>query len=324
MANLDTTSQLTLLELAKRKDPKGNLAAIAEVLTETNEILLDAVWSEANDTFSHQVVRRAALPGGAWRQLNAGVALESSQTIKVVEDIGMLEAYSRADIDLVDASPNPRQFRNDEAQAFLEGMSQTLADTLIYGNSGTDPEQFTGLAPRLNTINSQNVWNASGGGGDTSSVFIVQWGLNRVHMVYPKGSSVGLEHMDDGIVTVAESASSTNPYKVYQDHFRLKAGLAVKDTRCIARVANIESTGAANIFDEDLLIKLLNKMPMAGAGATIYVNDTIKSQMEIKLKDKTNVNFTTREGLGGVEVLTFRGRPVRMVDAITNAETAVS
>ena len=41
MATLVTNTQLTLIELAKRLDPKGNAAVIAEVLDETNEIMSD-------------------------------------------------------------------------------------------------------------------------------------------------------------------------------------------------------------------------------------------------------------------------------------------
>ncbi|RLC59762.1 MAG: hypothetical protein DRI01_11085 [Chloroflexi bacterium] len=65
-------------------------------------------------------------------------------------------------------------------------------------------------------------------------------------------------------------------------------------------------------------------MKSAGKGATIYVNRTIKTQMEIALIDRANVNFTVVNGLGGVPVLTFRGLPVRLVDQINNTETQVS
>jgi hypothetical protein len=52
MATLDAYSQLTLLELAKRTDPKGEAAKIAEIMSEANEILHDAQWGEANNVTS--------------------------------------------------------------------------------------------------------------------------------------------------------------------------------------------------------------------------------------------------------------------------------
>jgi hypothetical protein len=32
-------------------------------------------------------------------------------------------------------------------------MTQQMATTLIYGNTPVNPERFTGLAPRYNTVN---------------------------------------------------------------------------------------------------------------------------------------------------------------------------
>ena len=152
MASLTAYKQLTLIEVAKRKAPDGNMATIAEVLTEDNEILQDVVWREANDTFSNVTARRASLPTGSWRKLNAGVATESSETVQLVDTIGMLETWAQNDIEVINAFSNPKQARNDEAMAFVEGLGQTMAATIMYGNSATTPEKFTGLAPRLPDI----------------------------------------------------------------------------------------------------------------------------------------------------------------------------
>jgi len=324
MATLNAYQQLTLLELAKRKDPNGELAAIAEVLAEDNEILLDAPWVEANDTFSHKITRRMSLPSGSWRKLNSGVSTEASRTIEVVETIGMLETYSEVDKDLADAAPNPAKFRMDEAAAFLEGLSQTLAATVIYGNASTTPEAFNGLAVRMAALAaSDNVIGAGGTGSDVTSIYVVQWGPSRVFLTYPKNSpNMGVKHRDLGEVTLEDA--NGNYYQGYRDHFQVKVGLVVKDDRCIGRIANIESSGSSNTFDEDDLITLLNRMPQSGKGAVIYCNSTIKTQMEIALKDKANVNFTTDNGLGGVPVLYFRGVPVRKVDQILDTESAIS
>ena len=321
MAILDAYGQLTLLELAKRTDPKGEAAKIAEIMSEANEILLDAVWGEANNITSHKVVRRDYLPAGTWRHINKGVAKEASITTEVNEPIGFLESYSEIDKALVDMAPNPRQFRMDEAAAFIEGMSQSLAGAVMYANHAVDPEKLNGLSERLNALSIARVISAGGSGTDTTSVFAIQWGLNQVFMAYPRGSkNVGIEHKDLGEVTLSDG---TNPYQGFRDHFVSRSGLVVKDTRCIARVANIESTGAVNLFDEDDLITVLNQMKNGGKGAVIYVNRTIKTQMEIALIDRGNVNFTVANGLGGVPVLFFRGSPVRLVDQIIDAETEV-
>ena len=324
MSTLTTGAQLTLLELAKRKDPSGNLAVIAEVLTQDNEILDDAIWMEANDTFSNKTVRRNNLPAGSWRKLNAGVATEASATTEVVDTIGMLETYAEADKDLVDAAPNPKTFRSNEATAFLEGLSQTLAATVIYGNASTDPEKFTGLAPRLDVVSQQNVYsNGGSASGAQTSLYVVQWGENRVHMVYPKGSkSMGIMHQDLGEVTAVDS--SNYMHQVYRDRFQIKCGLVVKDVRSIARVCNIRTTsGVTGLFDEDYLIEALNNMPKRGAGAVIYAPTHVLTVMDIAAKDKSNVLYNISD-LWGRPTVTFRGFPVRKVDQIVLTESVLT
>lgn len=319
-------SVLTLVELAKRKDPSGDLAVIAEVLNRDNEILTDAVWLEANDTYSHMITRRSYLPTGSFRKLNEGVALESSKTVQVSETIAMLETFSQCDAALADAAPSPQAFRMSEATAFLEGLSQTMATKVIYGNSHTTPEEPTGLAPRLNDTDLPNVISAGGSGGDTTSLFMVQWGENKVNLRYPKGSpNFGVSHKDLGLkeVDVSTTAGTHSLMMAYRDHFKVNFGVCVHDNRCIARVANIEVSGTSNIFDPDDVIALINQMPGRGAGAVIYVNTDIFTQMDIQAMDKSNVLYSIGEAFGQ-PVVKFRGIPVRKVQAITSTETAVS
>jgi hypothetical protein len=330
MSILTANVQMTMMELAKRHDPKGNAATIAEVLAETNEILYDAPWLEANDVSSHKIVRRTTLPSGSWRRFNAGVATEMSKTMEVIEGIGMLESYSEMDAALWKLAANPSEFRMQENRAFLEGMGQTMADTMISGNTVTNIDRFDGFATRLPSLAATtNVIGSGGTGSDLSSIYIVQWGIGKVYMTYPRGSGPGakngqffIQHRDLG----EDTKGTSTLYQVVRDHFKVSAGLVVHDDRCIARLANMESASATNSFDEDNLIKLLNRMPMSGSGASLYVNDETQSRMEIRLKDKTNVNFTPAggEGLAGNVIVKFRGNPIRKVDAITNTEAALT
>ena len=321
MSVLNSYQQLSLVEVAKRTNPDGTMATIAEVLKESNSIIGDAIWREANDTFSNKTVRRASLPSGTWRKLNGGVAVEASQTIELVDTIGMLETWAENDIEVIKGFSNPMQARNDEAMAFVEGLGQEMAATMIYGNTASSPEEFTGLAPRLNTISATtNCINEGGSGGDTTSIFIVDWSPTGVYMIYPKGSMAGLEHEDRGIETATDS--NNLKYRAYVDVFNWKAGMVVKNTKSIARLANIESTGASNLFDEDNLITLMNRMTQ-GPGRRIYCNQTVLTQMEIRAKDKTNIHYTTVSDIAPGPVTMFKGVPVRLVEQILNTETAV-
>lgn len=322
MSSLTAYSQLSLVEVAKRKAPDGNMATIAEVLNQQNDIVQDAIWREANDTFSNKAVRRSKLPGGSWRKLNSGVAIEATGTIEMVDTIGLLETWSQADVEVINAFPNPKQARNDEAMGFVEGLGQTMAQTMIYGNSNTTPEKFTGLAPRLpNVAATTNVINEGGTGSDLCSIFVVDWSPTGVYMIFPKNSMAGLEHKDMGTDIVRDA--SGNMYEAYVDKFVWKAGMVVKNSKSIGRICNIEATAGSNSFDEDNLITLMNRMTK-GPGRRIYTNQTVLTQMEIRAKDKTNIHYSSVDGLAPGPVLTFKGVPVRLVEQMITTEAALT
>jgi hypothetical protein len=314
-------SGLTLAELANRIDPNGNTSMIAEVLDETNEILVDPVFLAANDTYTNRITRRLSQPTGTWRGINQGVDREVSKTITVNEKIGILQARSANDIELIDAAPDPDAARNTEARPFIEGLGQNFAETMIYGNASVTPLEFTGLAPRLSSLGTYVLGN-SGTGDDLSSIYVVMWEENKTFMCYPRSgvANLGIEHMDRNQQTVEDADGKE--YEAYVDIFTIKAGLCVKDDRTIGRIANIETSGTSNIFDEDPLIRLLDIMP-AGP-KVIYTNQTIKSQMRIVLKDKSNLIWSPDEALSGRKVMFFDGHPVRMVDQILNTESALT
>lgn len=319
----NTLSVLTIKELTARTDPKGNAARIAEVLHQKNAILDDIPWVEANESFSNRGVRRSNEPTGSFRKINLGVASHASKTTPIVDVVGLLEDYSKVDVRLAKAAPSPVQFRTDEDMAFVSGMGKTIAGKLIYGNSATTPEEFTGLAPRLDSITT-NCIDAGGSGGDTTSIYIVTWSNDYCHGLYGRGMSGGISTEDLGQQLVIDSNSLHNMY--YVTHFMWEAGLAVRNERGIGRVANIESSksAATNAFNEDDLIDLMVEMDILPT-TRIYVNRNISAQMWKRLKDKNNVYYTRNQGLdaGGLP-LSFNGVPIRLVEQITNTETAVS
>jgi hypothetical protein len=319
-----------LVEQAKRLDPDGKLAMIAEILNlEMGGILEEFPWLPSNDIWTHKTVRRSSLPNGTWRKLNTGVATEVSRTSEVLDVIGMLETYAEYDKEYIDNMPSPSVARMQEAKAFLEGLSQTLIEKILYGNANADPDQIHGLAPRLASIDGEFVINGGGTGSDVTSIFVVTPGPDTAFLIYPKNSpSLGIKHTDLGEVTITDattSAPNTSQYQGYRDHFQVKCGFVVRHPKCIGRVANIETSGTSNTFDEDDLITLLNNMKI-GPSTRIYCNQTILTQGQIRLKDKNNVNWTPEQGLGGMTFLRFNGIPVRMIDKqiLLNTETAIS
>jgi hypothetical protein len=317
-----TINRMTIAEVMKRLDPDGNLAEIAEVLQEENDILQDAPWMPSNAVWANKTTRRASEPAGTWRKFNQGVAKSRSETVEVLDTIGLLEDRSEIDVEIINSFPDKEKARSDEDKSFVTGLSKEMAATMIYGDGVDDPEEFTGLAPRLDALNS-SLYNVVGTGGtasDLTSIYVVNWGRD-CYMGYPPGTQAGLEMINMGIESVLDASS--NPFLAYVTVFKWRAGLIVRDHKCIGRVCNIEDAGASNTFNEDTLIDLLPRM-RTGPGTRMYVNKTVISQMWKRLKDKTNVYLTPGEGLdAGGPVMRFNGIPVRQVDQILITESAV-
>ena len=163
---------LTYADWAKRMDDGYRVAVIIELLSQTNEILDDMMVVEGNLPTGHKTTVRTGLPQATWRLLNQGVPNAKSTTAQIVDTCGNLETYAVIDKDIADLNGNTADFRLSEVRAFLEGMSQQIAATLIYGNQFVNPERFSGLAVRYSTKtlqNSQTAANVLDGGGASNT-----------------------------------------------------------------------------------------------------------------------------------------------------------
>lgn len=335
------TNALTLADWAKRRDPDDRVATIIELLKQTNDVLTDMLWIEGNLPIGHRTTVRTGLPDVAWRKLNYGVPQSKSTTVQVDDEAGMLEAFGQVDKDLAELNGNTAQFRLSENMAFLEAMNQQMAQTLIYGNSGTEPEAFTGLAPRYSAISGatsgQNVLSA-GGAANLTSVWLVGWGEQTIHGIYPRGSTAGLQHTDLGLDTVTDAAGGK--FRAYQDHYQWKCGLAVRDWRYATRIANINTAHLAAQSDSQAaaaateLIKLMSRaidrIPAFGMCKPVfYMNRTVFSLLRVMTLQKSANALSIEQALDqfGNTIsgnMAFMGIPIRRVDALLNNEAQVS
>ena len=338
MATL-STSNLTLADWAKRTDPDGRVPIVAELLSQSNEILDDCVFKEGNLPTGERVVIRTGLPGVYWRALNQGIPSTKSTTAQIEEACGILEARSEVDKDLAMLNGNTAQFRLSEDTAFLEAMNQTQAETMFYGNPGTDPKKFLGLAPRygdLSADNAVNILDAGGSGSDNASVYLVCWGDQTVYCPFPKGSKAGLTHEDLGEQTVYNSDGTR--LQAFATRYQWKNGLVVKDWRYVVRICNIDvsdlvaGTGTQAASASTNLIKLLTRalyrIPNMSMGrAAFYMNRTVHSGMSVAALDKSQNVLAIQEGLTqfgqASSYLSFLGVPLRRVDALINSEARV-
>ncbi len=346
MATLGGTA-LTYADWAKRLDDGYKIARIIELLSQTNEILEDMMVVEGNLPTGHKTTVRTGLPQATWRLLNQGVPNAKSTTAQITDTCGNLETYSVIDKDIADLNGNTAEFRLSEVKAFLEGMSQQIAATIIYGNQFINPERFTGLAPRYSTATvassatANNVLSGGGAASTNTSMWIHVWGDDTAHATFPKGKITGLQHRDMGEWPVLDG--SQNTYQAYRDHFKWEIGYVLRDWRYVVRIANIDITqltgvSAANLIN--LIVRGLYKMPTqpvsagtiqssdtpevrANMGRTIiYCNRVIRTYLDLQAMNKTNVLLRIEE-FDGKPITTFRGVPVRTCDAILNNEAAI-
>ena len=329
-------SAVTYLDLARRLDPDDKVAAIIELLNETNEIIDDMKSVEGNLMTGHKTTVRTGLPSATWRLLNYGVQPSKSQTKPVVDTTGNLEAYAEVDKDLVKLNGNTAEFRLSEDRAFLESMNQEMAETLFYGNIASDPEKFTGLSPRYATLSDDNTeigYNIIDGGGTTeneqTSIWLIVWGDNTIHGIYPKGSVGGFQHTDLGEETLSDGNNGL--YQGYRTHYKWEIGLTVRDWRYAVRIANIDWTDTVKTpggGDEadlvSLMIEAVEMIPNLNMGTPVfYMRREVRTALRNQIRSDSNVQLSV-DTVSGKRVVSFDEIPVKRVDQLLQTEEEVT
>ena len=285
---------------------------------------------EANGFTEHKTTVRSGLPAGTWRKLNYGVQPEKSRTVPVKDSMGMLETYAEVDKALADLNGNSAAWRLSEDRAFIEGMNQTMATTLFYGDSSADPEKFMGLAPRYNSLsaeNSMNIVDAGGTGSDNASIWLIVWGPNTCHTIFPKGSAAGLQSRDLGERTLTDAAGGR--YQGYRTHYKWDIGAVLRDWRYVVRIANIDvsdlTKNAASGADLiDLMTQALELVSNVGMGRpAFYMPRKLRSFLRRQITNKVAASTLTMEEIAGKKVVAFDGVPCRRTDALLLTEARV-
>lgn len=337
----------TLIDVAQREGPDGKPLFLAEMMSQTNEILDDAPMVEANEKTGHEFGFRDSIPSGAWRSYNMGVGYSKSTAGKARVGIGTLAAYSQIDRDLAEDSGDPEAFRESEDIAFMEGLSQTWAETLVYGNTVTNAAQFMGLAPFYNTKstatakNATNVIDAGGVGSSNTSFWLIGWNEGTFYCVFPRAGHAGLDMQDKGD-TVPGYDSLGNRFEAYTSYFRWRGGLVPQDWRNGVRIGNIDTTAAGLLGPNppDLFAYMIQSMYLppalgkrqsgigstdaprdrsVGVRAVFYMNRTGLHYLHLQAVRNRNV-LVRMDDYAGRPVTGFLDIPIRCVDQIINTE----
>lgn len=331
------TSNLTVIDWSKRRDPSGKTAKIIEALEEDNPVLQDAVYVEGNLPTGHRTTIRSAVPTGTWRRINAGVANGKTTTRQVVDGIGMLEIYSEVDKALADLSGDVGAFRWSEDQGVLSGLSNEAARAIFYGDTADVPEEPHGLTPRYETASSGYVIDGGGTGSDNRSMWLVTWGYDTCHLIFPKGTPAGIQSMDKGQVTLTtdQGIASGGQYEGYRTHYANHFGVCVRDTRYVVRLANIDHSLLIDGADPGLMrliVQMVRAVKSTKGRQVIYAPRSVVTWMDIFRAEggggapssRTHGNMGLSLGEWAGEPTTFIwGIPVRICDTLERNETRV-
>lgn len=323
----------TLLDLAKRLDPNDKIDKIIELQSQMNELWADAVWIESNQMTGHRTTVRTGLPAPTWKKLYGGVQPTKTVTAQITDTIGMLAAYGEVDKDLADLNGNAAAFRFSEEQGVREGINQEASRAVFYENESTNPERITGFGPRFSTVtgvaNAENIFNDSSSDSDATSIWLVVWGPQTVHMIYPKGIRAGLAVEDKGQVTVENVDGANGRSEMYRTYYTWKMGLCVRDWRYVVRIQydpdDIVANGSSGPVLADRMAQALRRVPSLSMGRpAFYMNRDSMDAVDLQAMHNPTMAFKTIEDAQGKFVTTFRGVPLRRVDAITTAETSIT
>lgn len=336
MAALDNNYP-TLFDLAAMPANK-DMADVINLLAKLNPVLEDAPYFECNKGTFHETTVKTGLPSVTWSKLYKGVPATKGTMQTVKDTTGRVESAAEVDeryVDIYETAAEKASVRLDMANDHLEALAQEKATAFFYHDSSADASKPMGLSPRFSSLSAENgkqIIDGGGSGSDNTSIWLITFGKQGVHFIYPKGSKAGVERKERGRIPKADSDGNT--YFVYREDFAMNFGVTVRNWQYVARVANIDvsdltidaSSGAkvVNLMTEAYYVHKGRRVAM---GKTFwYMNTTLVKYLDYqsRLQAGQNVLFTWAQvGANAKEVLHFRGYPIRESDAIHNGEERV-
>lgn len=350
MAALISQYVYDLMSWGKTRAPDFKTSFIAQLLAQSNELMYDMMYLEANMPNGHLLTDQTALPTTYTPSFNDVVQVTRGQTAQREETLAMFQTLAQYDVNMLNLWADKGQFLLEMSRFYVESLIQKFSNIFFYGDSSVDPRQFTGLAPRYATVNTANAANAKNvvdGGGTSNvntSVWLLTWAPSALHGIFPRGSQAGIEHHTNPELWVQGSTGFGQTLgRSHVELWQLKAGLALVDWRWCGRLCNIDTTslknqaGATDLTDG--MIDLMNRLPglsdppletgnpltnFAPPGKRCYyMNRTCRAALHKQMLNKTNNQLTMMDWYGQ-KVMAFMGIPIRNSDQITNNEAQVT
>lgn len=318
----------TLLDIARLQNPDGTPAKIIGLLEDANPIVQHMNWIVGNLDTGHQFTQRLVDRHGSYARFNEGVAISNTTEQQMRVDCARLIDYTEIDVDIAALGAGVAHNRASKVSGIVEGLGLTFADKLMYGNSSTNPAEFTGFANLLSDTSARNFIDGGGTGSDNTSVFGIDWGMDKVSGVVPKGTSAGMQHEDLGRHTIVDTVNETRR-DVYRDRYVWHQGLAIENSNAAGRLANIDVSDLAGAGTDSYsgpdLVNLFIEFDetfRAGYNPVYYCSRTVLTALRKIANHKGNAQMMY-EDFCGKKILHVNNRPIVTLDAIVGTEARV-
>lgn len=345
MADPTYGQALSMLDIARATGADGKYISIIEILNETNPILQDLRSVQANSGMVHVAAVRTGLPEGTYRAFYQGVESEKATVTQIQESTSMLESFAQPDKALIDLHRNRGDIMLQQTRGFIEGLGQTQARTIFYGNPAIAPNEFRGLTTRYSSygITSStgaavsgvdkhfypyNVISMGGTGTNLTSIWVIEFGADKIFGIYPQNSTAGLNHEDLGQQLVLDSAGKQ--FLAYTQHYSWRLGLVVADWRSAVRICNIDTSAYSSSISDananalgDVIFDAIERLPNHGRGAAVYCSPRMHTAFNKIARNRLNLALSLAEWNGQV-LPSVNGMMFKVCDAISEHETVVS
>lgn len=331
---------LTLADFRKQLTPTGDVARVAKILEQTNELDKYLPMVEANGGFNHTETIEAGLPEVYYISINQGAPPSKAVSGQVTEGLSILTGRSVVHKELVIDPKKRLAMRAHQADRTIAAMAQRDARTNIYGNPKVDSKEYAGLAIRYSTFgeaNAQNIIDALGT-TDLTSMYLVGLNPETIFGLYPMGAreTMGIERTNYELIQIQDPNAALGTYMdVYAESFVRRKGFCVKNWRYGVRIANIDTvallatTGTQATSAASGLLRLMarakNKPPKEGGAGVQYVwlgNKTLMTGLQLMAIEKQSNVLSVEQAEGTFKYSAF-GYPLLEMDAILNTESRV-
>lgn len=285
--------------LARYNKAGDQLLDEVNILVQQNDMLMDGPVRESKLIDGEEFNLTTSLPQPSLHRRGAGRAATKGQIQHASESVAWFTNQMRVPVEDLEETPDPAAFLRREEVKYLEGMSQSLAEMFIYGDSGDEPMEFDGLRTRFSAIATDSV--IDNGGSDASSltdIWLIQWEQEECCFIYPKGSRGGIyrtPHPDVCLTTEIDSTSvpdSQNEVAWFTlVDFDWKGGFCLKDTRRVKLLTNIDSDpDDADSFDIRKFREAEEAFDTPGM-IYAYMNKRVRTQIRNAADEKGNVTY---------------------------------